>query len=174
MLEMRIETHLGPQINSPLMISDLMPNWDVSTDVKLTNIKFHRNLFRNSIAVTCEKYRRAAGHGEANNGAFLRKKHKSKKGVTCLIGSAIAQAVSRWLPTAAARLRVRGKHVRFVVDKVALGEVFSEYFGFPCQSSFHQFLLQHNHPGLAQLVAAVPRGPNWTPPSTIPIKKKLA
>jgi hypothetical protein len=30
-----------------------------------------------------------------------------------------------------------------VVDKVALGQVFSEYFGFPCQSSFHQLL--HNH-----------------------------
>jgi hypothetical protein len=29
--------------------------------------------------------------------------------------------------------------VGFVVDKVALGQVFSEYFGFPCQSSFHQF-----------------------------------
>jgi hypothetical protein len=27
--------------------------------------------------------------------------------------------------------------VGFVVDKVALGQVFSEYFGFPCQSSFH-------------------------------------
>jgi hypothetical protein len=31
-----------------------------------------------------------------------------------------------------------------MVDKVALGQVFSEYFGFPCQSAFHQFL--HNHP----------------------------
>jgi hypothetical protein len=30
--------------------------------------------------------------------------------------------------------------VGFVVDKVALGQVFSEYFGFPSQSSFHQFL----------------------------------
>jgi hypothetical protein len=28
----------------------------------------------------------------------------------------------------------------FVVAKVALGQVFSEYFGFPCQSSFHQLL----------------------------------
>jgi hypothetical protein len=27
-----------------------------------------------------------------------------------------------------------------MVDKVALGRVFSEYFGFPCQSSFHQIL----------------------------------
>jgi hypothetical protein len=26
-----------------------------------------------------------------------------------------------------------------VVDKVALGQVSSEYFGFPCHSSFHNF-----------------------------------
>jgi hypothetical protein len=39
--------------------------------------------------------------------------------------------------------------VGFVVDKAALGQVFAEYFGFPCQS-FHQFLHHHNHPGLAQ------------------------
>jgi hypothetical protein len=31
----------------------------------------------------------------------------------------------------------------FVVDKAALGQVFSEYFGFPCQSLFHQFLHHH-------------------------------
>jgi hypothetical protein len=45
---------------------------------------------------------------------------------------------------------------RFVVGKVALGQVFSEYFGFPCQSSFHQFL--HNHHPLssgAELFQAV-------------------
>jgi hypothetical protein len=36
-------------------------------------------------------------------------------------------------------------HVGFVVDKVELGQVFSEYFGFPCQSSFHQFLHNHHH-----------------------------
>jgi hypothetical protein len=40
----------------------------------------------------------------------------------------------------------------FVVDKVALGHVFSEYFGFSCQSSFRQFIHHHNHPGLEQLV----------------------
>jgi hypothetical protein len=34
-----------------------------------------------------------------------------------------------------------------VVDKMALGQVFSEYFGFPCQFSFHQLL--HNHPHLS-------------------------
>jgi hypothetical protein len=37
----------------------------------------------------------------------------------------------------------------FVVDKAAMGQVFSEYFGFPCKT-FHQFLHHHNHPGLAQ------------------------
>jgi hypothetical protein len=41
-------------------------------------------------------------------------------------------------------LRV-SRHVGFMVDKVALGQVFSEYFGFPCQSSFHQFLHNHHH-----------------------------
>jgi hypothetical protein len=39
--------------------------------------------------------------------------------------------------------------VGFVVDKAALGQVFSKYFGFSCQS-FHQFLHHHNHPMLAQ------------------------
>jgi hypothetical protein len=54
------------------------------------------------------------------------------------VDSAIAQAVNPWLPNAAARVRARVWQVGFVVDKVALGQVFSEYFGFPCQSSFHQ------------------------------------
>jgi hypothetical protein len=42
------------------------------------------------------------------------------------------------------------RQVGFVVDKVALGQVFSEYFGLPCQSSFHQILHHHNHPGQVQ------------------------
>jgi hypothetical protein len=57
-------------------------------------------------------------------------------------------------------------HVGFVVDNVALGQVFSEYFGFPCQSLFHQFLFSpqsplhiirgwYNRP----VVAAVPKVP---------------
>jgi hypothetical protein len=39
-----------------------------------------------------------------------------------------------------------GQHVGFVVVKAALGQVFSEYLGFPCLS-FHRFLHYHNHPG---------------------------
>jgi hypothetical protein len=61
------------------------------------------------------------------------------------------------------------------VDKAALGQVFSEYFGFPCANNSTNFSIiiitrvWHNRP----LVAAVPSGPNWTPPPTIPIKKKI-
>jgi hypothetical protein len=64
----------------------------------------------------------------------------------------------------------------FVVDKTALGQVFSDYFGFPCQS-FDQFVHHHNHPGLAQYDDIGGRSPewtpNWTPPLTILIKKKI-
>jgi hypothetical protein len=37
-----------------------------------------------------------------------------------------------------------------VVDKAVLGQVFSKYFSFPFQSSFHQLL--HNHPHLSSEV----------------------
>jgi hypothetical protein len=60
-----------------------------------------------------------------------------------MIGRAIAEAVSRWLPTKVARVRARSCHVGFAVDKLALRQVLSEYFFFPCQSFFHQIL----HPG---------------------------
>jgi hypothetical protein len=35
--------------------------------------------------------------------------------------------------------------VGFVVDKVAMGQVFSEYYGFLCQFSFHRLLRTHHH-----------------------------
>jgi hypothetical protein len=66
------------------------------------------------------------------------------------VGSAIAQVVSHWLTTAVAQVQARVWQVGFVVDKVALGQVFSEYFGFPCQSSSHQILHHHNHLGQVQ------------------------
>jgi hypothetical protein len=66
-------------------------------------------------------------------------------------GSAIAQAVSRWFPTAAARVRPRSRHVGFVVEKVTLGQVFSEYFGFPSNPhSTDSSTLIIYHPGLVQ------------------------
>jgi hypothetical protein len=59
-------------------------------------------------------------------------------------------------------------HVGFVVDKVALGQVFSEYFGFPCQFSFRRLLHIHHHLSsgartIGQLVADVPSGLSLTP-----------
>jgi hypothetical protein len=56
-------------------------------------------------------------------------------------GRAIAQAVSRWLPTAVARV-----HMGFVVDKVALGEVFSDYLGFP-HTNFCTITITYQEPG---------------------------
>jgi hypothetical protein len=42
-------------------------------------------------------------------------------------------------------------HVGFVVDKVTLGQVFSEYFCFSCQFSFPKFSISLIcHPGLVQ------------------------
>jgi hypothetical protein len=57
-------------------------------------------------------------------------------------------------------------YMGFVVDKVAPGQVFSEYFGFPCQFAFHLFL--HNHHlssgagTIGQRVVAVPSGLSLT------------
>jgi hypothetical protein len=48
--------------------------------------------------------------------------------------------VHYWLPTMAARVQAGSGHVEFLVDKVALGQIFSKHFGFPFQSSFHQLL----------------------------------
>jgi hypothetical protein len=57
----------------------------------------------------------------------------------------------------------------FVVDKWALGQVFSEYFGFPCQFSFHRQLHIHYRLSsgagtIGQLLADVPSGLSLTPP----------
>jgi hypothetical protein len=57
--------------------------------------------------------------------------------------SAIAQAVSHWLPNAAARVRAWVSSCEICGGESGSGASFSEYFGFPCQSSFHQLL--HNH-----------------------------
>jgi hypothetical protein len=66
--------------------------------------------------------------------------------------------------------------VGFVVDEVALGQVLSEYFGFPCQFSFHRLFHIHHHLSagagtIGQLVAEVPSGLSLTPPQEI--KKKV-
>jgi hypothetical protein len=60
--------------------------------------------------------------------------------------------------------------VGFVVDKLALAQVFSKYIGFPCQFSFHQLLhIHHLSTGagrIGKLVADVTSGltVSLTPP----------
>jgi hypothetical protein len=85
-----------------------------------------------------------------------------------LSGCAIAQAVGCWLPTTAALFESRSGHVGFVLDRVALGQVFSENFSFLCQFSFHWLLhIQHRLSSgagtIGQLVADVPSGLSLTP-----------
>jgi hypothetical protein len=54
--------------------------------------------------------------------------------LSCLLntheGWAVAQAVSHWPLTTEARVRARSVHMGFMVDKVTLGQVFYEFFGF--------------------------------------------
>jgi hypothetical protein len=84
-----------------------------------------------------------------------------------LCGRAVAEAVSRWLPTAAARFAPGSGQVGFVVDKVASGKVFSKYFSFPCQNRlFHQLLHHHNHPGPCDELITRPRSPADCPTSS--------
>jgi hypothetical protein len=85
-------------------------------------------------------------------------------------GRSIARAVSRRLPTAAARVRSQSGHVGFVMDKVALGHVASSYCGLPCQFSFPQFLHAHlssEAGSIGQLVADVPSELSLIPPHEI-------
>jgi hypothetical protein len=73
------------------------------------------------------------------------------------MGRVIAEAISRWLPT---RVRARVRQVGFVADKVASGQVFSEYSGFPCQNHFIPPTSHpHNHPGQTRRGLAM----SWPP-----------
>jgi hypothetical protein len=65
-------------------------------------------------------------------------KKQLRRGRKQIEGLAIAQAVSRRLG-----FQPRSGHVGFMLDKVALGKVFSEYFGFSYQLLLRQIL--HNH-----------------------------
>jgi hypothetical protein len=68
--------------------------------------------------------------------------------------------------------------VGFVVDKAALGLVFSENFGFLCLFSFHGlFHTRHRLSSGAgttgQIVADVPSGHSLTPTTKEKLKKKI-
>jgi hypothetical protein len=76
---------------------------------------------------------------------------------------------SRGFPPRRPGFEPRPGHVGFVVGKMAVGQFFSEYFGFPCQFSFHRLLQIHHHLSsgagtIGQLLADVPSGLSLIPP----------
>jgi hypothetical protein len=63
------------------------------------------------------------------------------------------------------------QHVGFVVDKAALGQVFSKYFGFPCHHSTNFSIIiitrhWHNTP----IGGRSAEWTNWTPPTLYQFK----
>jgi hypothetical protein len=57
-----------------------------------------------------------------------------------LLGRDIAQAVSRWLPTAAVRGSRPGRHVEFCGGQSGVGTGFFRVLRFPLPNLFHQLL----------------------------------
>jgi hypothetical protein len=71
-------------------------------------------------------------------------------------------------PTRRSGFELGSVHVGFVVNNVALGQVFSKYFDFPCQFAFHRLLHTHHHLSsgartIGQTAADTPRGLSITP-----------
>jgi hypothetical protein len=85
-------------------------------------------------------------------------------------GRAVAQAVSRWLPTAAARVRVRAA-CGVCGGQSGNGAGFIRVLHFPLPIIIPPNLLGAGTIGL--LVGAVPSGPDWTQSPTIPIIKHM-
>jgi hypothetical protein len=54
--------------------------------------------------------------------------------VTLFLGRDEAQAVSPRLPISTAQYEPGSRHMGFMVEEVALGQIFSEYTGFLCHS----------------------------------------
>jgi hypothetical protein len=65
--------------------------------------------------------------------------------VTVSFDRAIAQSIVTGFPPHWPVFDPRSRHVGFLVNKVALGQILSEYLGFPCQFSFHPLLPTHHH-----------------------------
>jgi hypothetical protein len=91
-------------------------------------------------------------------------------------GRAVAQAVSRWLSTAAVRVRVRAA-CRVCGGQSATGAGFLRVLQFPLPIIIPPISPSSQSPGagiIGLLVAAVPSGPNWTPPPPPHYKVKLS
>jgi hypothetical protein len=88
------------------------------------------------------------------------------KKVNDLIGTRIAQVVSRQFPTAAARVRSQDKSCGICGGQSDTGHDSFENFGFLCQFLSHQMLHTHLSSGagtVGQLVSDISSGPCLTP-----------
>jgi hypothetical protein len=90
------------------------------------------------------------------------------------MGRAVAQAVSRWLPTAAAWVRVRAT-CGICGGQSDTGTGFLRVLRFPLPiiSPISPSSYSPGAGTIGLLVAAGSSGPNWIPPPTIPIKKMV-
>jgi hypothetical protein len=82
------------------------------------------------------------------------------------------------LPTAPGRVRAQVRSCGIYGGQSGTGTVFSEYFGFPCQISFHWLLHFHHDLSsgagiIGQLVAGEPSGLSITPPEVTKKKKTV-
>jgi hypothetical protein len=84
------------------------------------------------------------------------------------VSRAIAQVVSRRLPTATARVRAQVRSCGICGKQSGIGAVFSKYFCSHCIYSFHRLLHTHHLSSgagtIGQLVADIPSGLSLTPP----------
>jgi hypothetical protein len=166
-----ISDQLNNSVGFKVVTPVVMKGWGITT---CSPLKFNRCFGR-----TCLLHLQSRIIGQETNQLEAGSK-QSKMEATCFPetsqGRNIAQAVSCWLATAPSRIRARVWQVGSVVDKVVLRQVYSKYFGFPCQSSFHKFSIiiitrgRYNTPFRG-------RRAEWTQyelhPSLCELKKKL-
>jgi hypothetical protein len=114
-------------------VSDtLYPGTRTRTKIKQTNFRVH-------IYTKFNQYP-FSGSGDAPCGGqleyltvFLRVLERDGEGSRCLRPCHSSGRLFAGFPLRQFGFEARSGHVGFVVDKVTLGQVFSEYFDFPCQ-----------------------------------------
>jgi hypothetical protein len=110
------------------------------THVRTSNLKSIIRLFNSSVptilrqllCLACE----ACGLPHSSC-CWTRENHdiySKDRGINIVVGRALAETVRRLLPTSAARVWFQvSLCLKFIVDYVNEAQVFSAYFGFPCQ-----------------------------------------